>query len=97
MRLNVPISDRYSLPLRHALIQQALLLVLSALMLDFGTMSQITGIAFLAYWGGAVVMILRRPLCPSRLDLCLMRWSFLPLLIVVQITARWVWHWRGFL
>jgi hypothetical protein len=91
------IAATYWRPLRDGLILQSVLLVLSGLLLDGGLTAEINLIAWAAFWGGILVLLVRRPEMPTRFDLWVLRWGYLPLLVVVQIVARWVWHWRGLL
>jgi hypothetical protein len=93
--MRVPIADSYRRPLWDAFAVQAVLLMLSAMMLDFGVTAQCSLIALLAFWGGTLMVLLRRPRNPTRMDLGWIRWGYLPLLIAVQFVARSVWHWRG--
>jgi len=50
-----------------------------------------------AFWAGVVLMMVRRPVSPTRLDLFLIRWSYPALfLIAIPIVAA-IWKARGFL
>ena len=90
--MNVPVSDSYRRSLWIALALQGAIGALSALMLDFGMMARCSLIALLAFWGGTLMVLLRRPRNPTRIDLWLIRWGYLPLVITVQVVARSVWH-----
>jgi hypothetical protein len=63
--------------------------------MDFGTVAQICGIALVAFWGGAVVLVWRHPQCPSRLDLGLIRFGYLPVVVMTFFLVAWIWHLRG--
>lgn len=76
---------------------QSVLLTMSCLMLDFGVSAQISIFALVAFWGGVVLMVTRRNYAPSCMDFFLIRFGFLPVLIIAQIFVRWIWQWRGVL
>jgi hypothetical protein len=91
------IATSYWRPLLDGLALQLVLLVLSGLLLDGGLTVEISLIAWAAFWCGIVVMLCHRPDRPTRFDLWVLRWGYLPLMLVVQAVARYVWHWRGLL
>jgi hypothetical protein len=91
------IATSYWRPLLDGLILQLVLLALSVVLLDSGLTAEINLIAWAAFWGGILVLLCRRPESPTRFDLWVLRWGYLPLMLVVQVVARWVWHWRGLL
>ena len=95
--MTIPLSDECRRPLWDGLALQSVLAVLSLLVLDGGDTARLSGVALAAFWGGALVALLRRPRTPTRLDLWLLRWGCLPLVVGVQILGRSVWHWRGLL
>ncbi|SPE54482.1 hypothetical protein SBV1_1890013 [Verrucomicrobia bacterium] len=64
-----PISPRYDNPIFEAVALQIVLGLLSWLVMDGGMVAQICGIALIAFWSGAVVLICRRPQSPSRAKL----------------------------
>jgi hypothetical protein len=94
--LALRISPSYRRPVFGAVVRQVLLGCLSLLILDGGTTAQICGIAFVAFWGGAIVIICRRPMCPTTMDLELIRSGSLPLVILAYFLVHSVWHFRGF-
>ncbi len=89
--IQVAISDSYRGPLWRALGVQALIALLSVLVLDGGDTAKLSGVALIAFWVSVFVIILRRPRNPTQVDLWLIRWGFLPLVIFVQVAARLVW------
>ncbi len=91
MGMNVPVSDNYRRSLWIALALQGAIGT-SALMLDFGMTARCSLIALLAFWGGTLLVLLRRSRNPTRIDLWLIRWGYLPLVVAVQVVARSVWH-----
>jgi hypothetical protein len=56
-RLPLPISQKYDSPIFEAVALQIVLGILSALILDGGRVAQICGIALVAFWTGAAVLI----------------------------------------
>jgi hypothetical protein len=93
----LPISPKYDSPIFEAVALQIVLGLLAALILDGGGIAQVCGIALLAFWGGAVVLIWRHPQSPSRLDVELIRFGYFPVILVSFFLACWIWHLRGVL
>ena len=94
MRTTLPISASYRRAIFDALVLQVVLGALSMMLLDGGRVAHTTGIAVLAFWSGAALVIIRRPTAPTPTDLFLIRFGFLPLLIVTFALAEWVWSWH---
>ena len=92
MRMNVAISENYRGPLWGAVVLQAVTAALSVLMLDFGITARYCFIALLGFWGGTALVLLRRPRNPTQADLWLIRWGYLPLVVAVQVVARFAAH-----
>jgi hypothetical protein len=86
-----PIPDS----VRFALIQQAVVLVLAAGMLDGGELAQVCFYAFAAFWAGVGVLIARRGAALTRVDILLIRWSYIPLCIGSFFLTHWIWSLRG--
>jgi hypothetical protein len=82
MAYSLPISANYRRPVFEAIGLQVLLGFLSLLILDGGTTARICGIALVAFWGGAAVLLWRRPQSPTRVDIQLLRFGYLPLVIM---------------
>jgi hypothetical protein len=95
LRLPLPISPRYDSPIFEAVTLQIVLGLLSLLILDGGRVAQLCGIAVVSFWTGAAVLIWRHPQSPSRADLELIRFGYLPVVVLVFLLAGWIWHWRG--
>lgn len=85
----------YRGPVVQGLAFQFLALVLSVLVMDYGDTLRITGVALVGYWSAALMLFLRRPNQPTKLDLAFLGWAFLPLVIACQVVTRLVWTWRG--
>jgi hypothetical protein len=60
-----------------ALVEQVLLLGLSALVLDGGRLFRVCAIAALAYGAASVLIVARRPASPTSFDLALIRYGSL--------------------
>jgi hypothetical protein len=93
----LPISPKYDSPIFEAVALQIVLGFLGFLVMDGGGVAQICGIALVAFWGGAVVLIWRHPQSPSRLDIELIRFGYLPLIVIAYLLSCWIWHLRGVL
>ncbi|MEI8289428.1 MAG: hypothetical protein WCH99_08130 [Verrucomicrobiota bacterium] len=95
MKRALPISPKYDSPIFEAVAIQLVLGILSALILDGGTVARICGIALVAFWGGAVVMIWRHPQSPTKVDIELIRFGFLPVAVLAFFLVHFIWHLRG--
>ena len=95
MNYSLPISPSYRAPIYDAVVLQMLLSVLSALILDGGDTARICGIALVAFWAGAIVLIRRRPQSPKRTDIALLRFGYLPVLIAAFFLVHLIWKLRG--
>ena len=91
----LPISPKYDSPIFDAVALQMMLGLLAVLIMDGGGIAQIFGIALLAFWGGAIVLIWRRPQLPSRLDIKLIRFGYFPVVLISFFLSVWIWHLRG--
>jgi len=93
----LPISKKYDSPVRDAVSIQIVVGLLSLMMMDGGDLARICGIALLAFWSGAAVLIYRHPQSPSRVDLELIRFGYLPVVVMAFFLVQWIWHLRGVL
>lgn len=91
----LPISPSYRKPVFEALVLQAVLGLLSLMILDGGTTARICGIALVAFWGGATVLIWRRPHSPAKMDIELLRFGYLPLVVVAFFLVHFIWNLRS--
>jgi len=64
---------------------QAILLVLTALILDGGHSLRAFSVALLCQWATVFLILLRRSKSPTKLDLQVVRYGILPLLLAVVI------------
>ena len=95
MKHSLPISPSYRKPVFEAVGLQVLLGFLSLPILDGGTTARICGIALVAFWGGAAVLIWRRPQSPTRTDIELLRFGYLPLVVVPFFLVHFIGTLRG--
>ena len=93
----LPVSPKYDSPMFEAVALQIVLGILALLLIDPVGIAQVCGIALLAFWGGAVVLIWRHPQSPSRLDIELIRFGYFPVILVSFFLSVWIWHLRGVL
>ena len=91
----LPISTCYRKPIFEAVMLQTILGILSLMILDGGTTARVCGIALIAFWGGVTVLICRRPQSPSRMDIQLIRFGYLPLVVLAGFLVHFIWHMRG--
>ncbi|MGD1085620.1 MAG: hypothetical protein ABSA47_12850 [Verrucomicrobiota bacterium] len=92
---SLPISSKYDSPIFEAVAIQIVLSVFGLLLIDPVGVSKILGIALVAFWGAAVVLIWRHPQSPTRLDLGLIRFGYLPVIAISAVLTCWIWHLRG--
>ncbi|XZE36226.1 hypothetical protein SH501x_001784 [Pirellulaceae bacterium SH501] len=76
-------SPEYNAAFKTGLLIQAVLAVVTALVLDFGQMHRAFWVAFLCQWAMVWIMLFRRPVNPTWFDLSLVRYGIVPLLITV--------------
>lgn len=91
----LPISPRYRRAIFEAVGLQILLGGLSLFMLDGGDCARICGAALIAFWGGAIVLICRRRHKPTKTDLELVRFGYVPVLAIAFVVIHLVWALRG--
>lgn len=97
MKLRLPISTKYDSPIFEAIAMQIVVGLFSGMILDGGVAAQFCGVALVAFWGGAAVLICRHHRSPSTVDLTLIRIGYLLVIAIAIFVAPWVWHMRGVL
>lgn len=95
--MRLPISTKYDSPIFEAVSLQIVLSLLSLLVLDGGRVAQVFGIALVAFWGGATVLIWRHAKSPSRVDLQVIRFGYFPVLLMAFFLVAGIWRLRGVL
>ena len=85
----------YLADMRAALILQAVVGILAALVLDFGQTLRAFAVAFLCQWALTWIILFRRPMNPTRLDRLAIRYGILPMLLLILVGgATWL-GWLG--
>jgi len=77
-------SEEYRRPIHWALLQQFLLGILCLLLLDGGAMARQCALVLVAFWVGATLIMVRRPISPTFTDKALIQLGFVPLLILSE-------------
>ena len=85
----------YKESLKAALIQQGIVMLLTAGILDGGDVFAIWLIAVLAFWVGVWLVRRNRPTAPSKVDLLFIHWSYLPLCVMTFFLVHCFWRLRG--
>lgn len=95
MKYSLPISPKYQSPIFETVAIQIVLGIFSLQIIDGGDCARICGIALVAFWGGATVLIWRRPQTPTKIDIQLIRFGFLPVAVLAFFLVNFIWHLRG--
>ncbi|MCU0719742.1 MAG: hypothetical protein MUC83_08565 [Pirellula sp.] len=82
-------SPEYNAAFKTALLIQAVLAVVTLLVLDFGQTHRAFWVAFLCQWAMVWIILCRRSMHPTWLDLLLVRYGIIPLLFVVAGVGPW--------
>ena len=98
------IKQSLSKEFRNALIVSILLQIvlgfLAAINLDGGVFFHLWWRAMAGYWAALIVILMKRPNAPTKVDLFLVRWGFIPLfLIITPVLTALMWRlvWSRFL
>jgi len=62
----------------------------------FGILQRSCGFALVAYWSACGIIIFRRAVTPSRIDLILIQFGFVPLFGIAFATSKMILICRGF-
>jgi len=95
MGIPIPSTSPYRTAITSAVVQQVIVLVLAALILDGGDLLMFCLVACLAFWAGVVFIRVRRGQTPTKTDLILIRSSYLLLCIITFFVVHLVWKLRG--
>ena len=76
MQLHKRLSKEYWKALPVALVFQVVFVLLAGMMLDGGQCAQWCAVSTAAWWGGLLMVVVRRPMAPTKTDLFLIRWGF---------------------
>ena len=88
-------TSPYRNAITSAIVQQLIVLVLAAGILDGGDILSFCLVALLAFWIGVVFIRVRRGQTPTKLDLILIRSSYLLLCVVTFAVVYCVWKLKG--
>lgn len=90
------LSKEHRQALQVSLVFQVVFGILCGLTTDGGMLVQLWFFAILAYWGGFSLMVYRRPVNPTKVDLFLIRWGFPVLLFFIGMPfSILIWRARG--
>ncbi len=81
------IADSYPPAMKFAVLQQIVFLALTSLLLDGGLAFRACCIAAIVHWICMAMMLVRRPAQPTRVDIAVIKYGFLPLAFVVGSMA----------
>lgn len=82
-------SPDYLRAFRTALVCQAVVGLFASLLLDGGQALWAFRVAFLCQWAVAWIILFRRPLAPTQLDLRIVRHGILPLTVLILMCGPW--------
>ena len=90
------LSTDYRNAVRVAAVVQVVMGLFISRSIDAGVSFELWWRAVVAFWGVFIVMILRRPYTPTKVDLILVRWGFIPLFllltpVVLAVAWRLLW------
>jgi hypothetical protein len=69
------IAPAYDQQIWFSIKQQVVLSILAALVLDMGETAGAMAVVMTGYWIGTSIIVMRRPLSPSKGDLLFVRWG----------------------
>ncbi len=95
MNLSAVLSPHYKRPIIVAAVASALLMLLSAMVLDGGGTALATFCAIIGFWIGVILIIARRPQLPTKADIDVIRFGPITVVIAAQFLARGIWYLRG--
>jgi len=91
IQISMPkVADSYREPIKVAVVQQIIFLVLTALLLDGGQTFRACCITAIVHWVCIAMILVRRPIHPTRIDILLIKYGFLPLAFVVGRMAPFI-------
>jgi len=85
------IAKTYSQAVKSAVIQQGILLVLTAMILDGGVIFQVCLYAAIAFWVGFTMIWIRNRRSPKPLDLLLIEAGYPVLCVVAFFLYSFIW------
>ncbi|MGZ4971382.1 MAG: hypothetical protein ACXWDN_01375 [Limisphaerales bacterium] len=95
MSTSTPAASPYKSAVRSAVVQQVIVLVLASMILDGGDILTFCLVACLAFWVGFAFIRVRRGRMPTKIDLTLIRGSYLLLCLITYAVVYLVWKSKG--
>lgn len=94
--MNLSLAKEYRSALKVALLLQIVIGLFAAVAIDGGLLFDLWWRSMAAYWGCLIVMIFRRPNAPTKVDLWMIRYGFVPLfipitMVLTTLIAKHVW------
>lgn len=88
-------SPEYRKSIRLILIEQIPLGLLAGMIIDGVGVAMIFLYALASYWAGFGMIVLRRPMNPTKTDLFVIKWGTFALFAICFAMASVTWRWRG--
>ncbi len=88
-------AEEYVSALGVAILLQVLSVIFAAMASHSSFLLQIWWRSVVVYWGGFMMVLLRRPYTPTRIDLVLIEWGLLCLFVLTTIISGIVWRLAG--
>ena len=82
-------SPEYNVAFKKALLIQAVLAVLTALILDSGQTHRAFLVALVCQWAMIWIILFRRPMHPTRFDILIVSYGICPILFIVAAEGPW--------
>lgn len=87
-RKRLDYSPKYNKAFLTGILIQAVLAIVTALVLDGGQTHRAFWVAFLCQWAMTWILLFRRPLEPTKLDLAIVRFGIVPIMLMIQYVAN---------
>jgi archaellum biogenesis protein FlaJ (TadC family) len=95
MKLKQQLSREYRLALQVSLVFQVAFMLLATMCFGGDQLVQWFLVSLAAYWGGVILIALRRPTMPTKVDQFLIRWGYPMLCVITPLIMILVWKIRG--
>ena len=83
-------SSDYNAAFKTGLLIQAVFAVATALVMDSGQIHRAFWVAIICQWAMVWMILFRRPMNPTRLDLLIVRYGIIPMILIVVGCGPWV-------
>jgi hypothetical protein len=80
--MNLPLASSYKRAMLDALAIQTVCGILCLLLLDGGNAAALCFATLIGFWLGVLLVVSRRPSDPRPVELALVRFGFLPMLVI---------------